>query len=251
MAAKPTYVLVPGAWHTADCWTKVTEGLKSKGFLSTAVSLPSTKSEPSATLLDDITATRQAIQAATSQGQNVVVVSHSYGGLVGASSIKGLDKPETPSSGRIIGFVVVTSGFSTTGMSFMDLFEGVPPPFWTPNKETGFADLVTDTRTLFYHDIPVEEGELWASKLTPHSLESLYGGAEHAYAGWKDVPTAYIAATEDQAFPVLAQRMVVQTAREQGKDVIFKELATSHSPFLSQPDEVVTFLVEVGEKFSL
>lgn len=38
----------------------------------------------------------------------------------------------------------------------------------------------------------------------------MFEGGEHAYAGWLDVPNWYLSTTEDKAFPVQAQRMVVQ-----------------------------------------
>ena len=71
------------------------------------------------------------------------------------------------------------------------------------NDDTGFAELVASPRILFYHDLPVDEGNYWVSELTPHSMKSLSEGGEFAYAGWQDVPSWFIGTLEDKAFPVM------------------------------------------------
>jgi len=88
MAQKPSIIFVPGAWHTAEAWNKVTALLSSQDYKCVAVTLPSTLSSPTTTLLEDITAVRNAITAETAKGQDVVLVVHSFGGFVGGSASK-------------------------------------------------------------------------------------------------------------------------------------------------------------------
>ncbi|GLI79820.1 hypothetical protein PoHVEF18_008161 [Penicillium ochrochloron] len=71
----------------------------------------------------------------------------------------------------------------------MDPFFGRPPPAWRVNNETGYAELVTSPRELFYHDLPEEEANYWISQLTSQSLKALFEGGEYTYAGWTDVPS--------------------------------------------------------------
>ena len=71
MAQKPTFVLVPGAWHAAETWTKVTAMLEAEQYRCVAVTLPSTLSNPGASFLDDIEAVRAAIKREISQGRSV------------------------------------------------------------------------------------------------------------------------------------------------------------------------------------
>lgn len=132
----------------------------------------------------------------------------------------------------------------------MDPAFGIPPPSWRVNRETGFAEIVTPPRELFYHDLPQEEAEYWVSQLTPLSLKALFEGGEHAYAGWKDAPAWYIGTIEDRGLPVVLQRMQIGMARAMGGVVEHRELATSHSPFLSQPDEVVELVREAVESMT-
>ncbi|KAB5545796.1 hypothetical protein GE09DRAFT_1175296 [Coniochaeta sp. 2T2.1] len=258
MSDLPTLVFVPGAWHRSTCYNKITKLLQERHKLKcVAVTLPSTAGNPSATFKDDLDATREAISRETSAGCDVVVIAHSYGGMVGNSAIKGFARPpfdaanksssssppltgaastppaghtaesQTGTAGHVIGLILIASGFTLTGMSFMDPFFGRPPPAWHVNKETGFADIVTPPRELFYHDVPAEEAEYWVSQLTPHSLKALFEGGEHSYAGWVDVP-----------------------AWEMGATVEHREMQTSHSPFLSRPEETVGIVLDAVEAFT-
>ena len=253
----PTLLFVPGAWHKPSCYDKITALLQEKhGLRCVSITLPSTKGDPEATFKDDIDTARAVISTETSQGRNVVVIAHSYGGMVGNSAIKGFDRPRgassstsTPSTGHVIGLILIASGYTLTGLAFMDPFFGHPPPQWRVNKETGFADIVIDPKEFFYHDLPLEEAEYWTSELTTQSLKALFEGGEYAYAGWRDVPSWYIGTVEDRGLPVLAQRMTVGMAREMGGKVEHRELQTSHSPFLSQPEETTELIFEAVESF--
>ncbi|PYI00183.1 alpha/beta-hydrolase [Aspergillus ellipticus CBS 707.79] len=265
MANPPTLLLIPGSWHQPTCYNKITTLLLEKHHLKCiSITLPSTTGNPSATFKDHLDAARTAISHETTQGRNVIVVSHSYGGMVGNSAIKGFVSPQQqqqqqqiastttpqPQPGSVIGLILIASGFTLAGLSFMDPFFGHPPPSWRVNSLTGYAELITPPRELFYHDLPAEEADFWVSQLTTQSLKSLFEGGEYTYAGWKDVPVWYIGTVEDRGLPVLAQRMQVGMAREMGGRVEHRELQTSHSPFLSQPEATVGIMVQAVEAFT-
>lgn len=258
MADLPTLVFTPGAWHRPACYSKVMKALQEQhNVRCTSFALASTTGDPNATFKDDLDACRAAISHVTSQGRDVVLIAHSYGGMVANSAIKGFTKPREgtknpshPTQGRVVGLVLIASGFTLTGLSFMDPFFHIPPPTWRVNKATGFADIVTPPAQLFYHDLPTDEAEEWVAQLTPQSLKSLFEGGEHSYAGWLDAPVWYIGTTEDQGLPVVVQRVNVGIARAMGASVVHKELRSSHSPFLSQPDNVVRLLLEAVTAFT-
>lgn len=253
----PSLVLVPGAWHKPSCYDKIVSLLqKNHDLKCISISLPSANDDPSATFKDDLDTARQAISSETSQGRDVVLIAHSYGGMVANSAIKGFARSRdvatsTPndSNGHVIGLVLIASGFTFTGFSFMDLFLGRPPPSWRVNAKTGYAEIVMDPRKMFYHDLPKEEADFWVSQLGTQSLKSLFEGGEHAYAGWRDVPAWYIGTVEDYGLPVVAQRINVGLAREFTR-VEHRELQTSHSPFLSQPEETASIIAEAVESFA-
>lgn len=256
MSRKPTLVLVPGAWHNTSTWDKIASLMETQQYKCVRVALPSTTSNPSATFPEDIEAARNSIVAETTQGRDVVVVVHSYGGAVGSSAIKGLVRRKQDVSlsakglsGHVLGIVMLASGFIPTGVSFIDYLGGKPLPSWKADPQSDFAIIIVEPRQLFYHDLPVEEGNYWARKLEKQSLKAMMEGGEDTYAGWMDVPVWYLATTEDKAFPVQAQRAFVQSAKDAGADVTLREIRSSHSPMLSRPKETVDFILEAVTSF--
>ena len=89
MASKPAIVFVPGAWHKAKCYDKVIDILQSKhDFTCISVTLPSTLGDRNATFEDDILATQTVVTQQINRNCDVVIIAHSYGGMVGNSAIK-------------------------------------------------------------------------------------------------------------------------------------------------------------------
>ncbi|EHL03628.1 hypothetical protein M7I_0270 [Glarea lozoyensis 74030] len=226
MSTKPTIILVPGAWHSETVYDQVVSLLSEQGYKSIAVALKSTSGDSSTTPKDDIDGVRDAILGETNQGRDVVVTVHSFGGIVGASAIKGLTAKQDNSSGRVVGLIMLASGFAQTGKTFM-----------------------SDPLPLFYHDLSAEEGAFWVKKLLKQSLKPMFEGGEYVYAGWKDVPVVAVISTDDRSFPVDAQKFFAQSAKDAGGDVTIKELFSSHSLMLSKPKEVVEIMTEAVSMF--
>lgn len=106
MASNTTFILVPGAFHPASSFNAIIEPLKTAGYNIKGIDLASCGSEPP---LDDFgpdaDLISQAIKEAAEEGQDVVVFMHSYGGVVGAESCRGLGKEEREASGKRGGVV--------------------------------------------------------------------------------------------------------------------------------------------------
>jgi pimeloyl-ACP methyl ester carboxylesterase len=268
MSNPPTLLFIPGAWHKPTCYGKIVKLLQEQHKLKCiSITLPTTNGNPAATFKDDLDTARAAISNETTHDRDVVVIAHSYGGMVGNSAIKGFAKsvasssspiptststgaqPEDPNIGHVIGLILIASGFTLTGMTFMDPFFNQPPPAWRVNTSTGYADLIVPPGEMFYHDLPADEAEYWVSQLTTQSLGALFEGREVAYAGWRDVPAWYIGTVEDRGLPVVLQRVGVGIARGMGGRVVHREMQTSHSPFLSRPEETVGIVLEAVAAF--
>jgi pimeloyl-ACP methyl ester carboxylesterase len=245
-------------------------------FRCVPVTLPSTQGEPNATFKDDLDAARVAIAAETSAGRDVVLIAHSYGGMAANSAIKGFTRrtgrgqlpsatpaaaeastsppaaEQPPQQGHVTGLILIASGFTLSGLTFMAPLFNHPPPAWRANWSTGFAELNGPPTELFYHDVhPPAEREYWASQLTPQSLKALFEGGEYTYAGWRDLELCWYIGTEaDRGLPALVQRFGVGVARGMGTQVRHVEMVgSSHSPFLSRPGEVVELVVEAVGSF--
>ncbi|KAK3312977.1 Alpha/beta hydrolase fold-1 [Apodospora peruviana] len=253
MSPKPTIVFVAGAWHGPELWDKVSTLLEEQDYRCVAVALPTTQST-AAGISDDVKAVRHAIEAETSQGRDVVVVAHSYGGVVGPSAIKDLTAKtdaQGSSFGCVRGLVMMATGFMPTGVGFLEAGGGTPPPIWRVDEESGLAVITVEPRELFYHDIPEEEGDEWVSKLRKQSLKAFTDGTD-VYAGWQDVPVWYLATVDDKAFPGEAQKMVLQMAKDTmgAKVTMSRDISAGHSPMLSKPGEVAGFISEAAQAFS-
>ncbi|TQS31867.1 hypothetical protein Golomagni_07841, partial [Golovinomyces magnicellulatus] len=232
----------------------VIEQLQPQGYKCVAVTLPSTTGDSSLGFKEDVVAARDAIKAETSQGRNVVVIVHSYGGLVGVSAAKGFtvkSHDDTPTSeeaiGHVIGFCLIATGFAVTGMCMLDATGGKPPPQWIIDEEKGTANIVVDPIDMMYHDLSDDDGKVWAEKLEPQSIKALSTGGEYAYSAWQDAPVWYLVTVNDHALPAAAQQFFIKGAQDGGFDVTKKEIETSHSPMLGRPSETAAFIREAAE----
>ncbi|KAF4958683.1 hypothetical protein FGADI_2233 [Fusarium gaditjirri] len=224
--------------------------------------------DPMASFKDDVDAVRGAIRQETEEGRDVIVITHSYGGTVGNSAVKGFSRPpesstsgqssvspstsreRDPETGHVVGIIPIATGFCFTGLTFMDHFLNITPPFFRVNKKTGYADLTVRPQKFFYHDLPPADADHATSMLTTQSLKALFEGREYSYSGWLDVPVWFIGTVEDQGLPIFVQRAQIGMVRVLGGRVVYTELKTSHSPFLSQPKQVVQIVLQAFESFT-
>lgn len=247
MPSPPTIIFVHGAWHTAETWNKVIPRLEAQNYRCAAVRLASTLGNPAATLGDDVAVLQTAIREHTSQGRNVLLVAHSYGGGVASSAVRGFTKPagEAPDSGtgHVVGLVLITTVFIPTGQHFSATIAGsdVNKGDVGVDFANGWCTIEGDPRQIFYSDLPADEAGQWAVKLQPQAVAALID-AENSYAGWKDVPVWYIAAEKDGIMSFEYQKRWYQGAIAEGADVTVLELDSSHSPMLSMPTETTNFI---------
>lgn len=128
ISPKPTIMFAPGAWHTPDSFGLVQDALHARGWSTEAVSYPSVGAEPPTKGLDDdATALRAALERACDVGKKIVLVVHSYGGLVGANAVQGLgyqQRLQQGLAGGIIMFVYLAAFVTPLGKSIKDMLGG-------------------------------------------------------------------------------------------------------------------------------
>jgi len=91
----PTLILVPGSFARADLYDTFVEKMKPNGLEFEVVDLPSTMNrspEAPATVADDAAAIQAVASKYIEQGKEVHIHTHSYGGIPGTESIKGISK---------------------------------------------------------------------------------------------------------------------------------------------------------------
>lgn len=224
-----TVILVHGAFADGSGWGDVIPLLERDGYEVIAVQNPLTS------YADDVATTRRVIDA---QKKPVVLVGHSYGGAVitgaaaGAANVKAL--------------VYVAAFAPDAGDNLQALLEKYPSKIGTA--------LVPDAAGFLYIDRSKFQ-EVFAADVAdgPRSImnaaqkpvhASTFGQTYEAIA-WKDIPSWYLVATEDQAINPALQRMFAERMK-----ATTEEVKASHVPFASQPAVVARIIGQAAEATS-
>lgn len=119
-AFKPTILLIPGGWHPPSSYSPVTSRLSSLSYSVNALRNPSLDSS-SKGLADDISHVRSALQTLIDvEGKDVIVISHSYGGLPAIVSVTGYGKSERNRAGKkggVVGMLFMVATILPAGIS--------------------------------------------------------------------------------------------------------------------------------------
>ena len=216
-----------GAWW----WHRMVEPLAAMGLGSRAVELPSCVA--SAGALGDMYADADAVRTALDEeDEAVVLVGHSYGGLVITDAAAGHES--------VRHLVYVTSVMPERDETLASFGGGREPgPWMDPRPEDGTmgikAELVPDA---FMQDCDEEAVAGALRRLTRQPL-AVFGQAPRAVA-WHEKPSTYVVCAEDRATPPEAQREFARRA-----DSIV-ELTTGHHPMLSAPENLARVLAEAA-----
>jgi pimeloyl-ACP methyl ester carboxylesterase len=122
------------------------------------------------------------------------------------------------------------------GESLFAATGGVQPDWW--DVKDGLAMAGTDARPaqgLFFADLPTAEADAAAAQLTTQSVRAYHDTVTST--AWRGRPTTYVITELDAIFPVAAQEALASRA---GSHAV--RMATSHSPFLSQPAAVADII---------
>ncbi|KAH7124689.1 Alpha/beta hydrolase fold-1 [Dactylonectria macrodidyma] len=194
-----------------------------RGWETDAVTYPSVGAEPPTKgIPDDAAALRNVLEALADQGKQIVLVVHSYGGLVGANAVRGLGYEQRQKEGKaggIITFLYLTA-------------------FVTPGSYV-FADTPEE---ILYHDVP---SDLQKEAVAAVKHECVRAWTDEVdYQPWHDIHCLYFVCEEDRAVPVAVQEQMAQIL---GPDSIIFWSRSSHSPFLSAVQDVVDGVEKAAE----
>src|SRR6478735_4098335 len=222
MADAPNIVLVHGAWADGSCWSAVIERLQAKGYNVTAPQFPETS------LAADVARLRQVL---VRQSGPTLVVGHSYGGQI--VTALGEDAP------NVVGLVYIAAFGLDEGESIGALLaSGEPTPALArlDVDALGFAWLPEDDFvTHFAADVDPSKARVMHAAQQPLALSALEDVM--GIPAWKSQPSWFLIATNDEAIPPDAERSF---AARMGATTV--EIASSHVPMVSQPDEVVALI---------
>jgi pimeloyl-ACP methyl ester carboxylesterase len=232
---KPTVVLVHGAFAESASWNGVIEILQRNGVDCVAAA------NPLRSLAGDSAAVRDVI---ASVGSPIVLVGHSYGGLVISEASADND--------AVAALVYVNAFVPDHGKTAFDLSTEYPGSTLADALEprplsTGGVELVIRPeiyRHQFCADVPAEQSAVMAVTQRPVTQAALTDPVSAEVPGWMTIPTWCVFGDEDLNIPVAEHRAGAARARARG---IREVSGGSHALTVSQPGAVAdTILHAVG-----
>jgi pimeloyl-ACP methyl ester carboxylesterase len=226
----PTIVLIPGAWHGAWCWHRLTPLLERQGARVIAPDLPSLAGEDSwARFVADI----------VERNEGCVLLGHSRAGAVISRAAE-----LAPASIRVLVYLcayLLPDGQSVAEEARRDA-DSLLAPNMVPVKR-GLTCRIRDEvlREAFYGACSDGDFAFARERLVPEPLRALAAPVRVSAERFGRVPRAYIETSRDRAISLAAQRRM-QAALP--CDPVFT-LDTDHSPFLSQPDALARILISI------
>ena len=219
-------VLVHGGFVDGSGWAGVHGILKQKGYNVVVVQNP-TKS-----LADDVAVTKAAIESA---GSEVVLVGHSYGGVV---------ITEAGNHPKVSDLVYITAFAPDKGESVSSLIANPPPgapvpPILPPKDGYLFLDR-SKFAASFAADVEPGLASFMADSQVPWGVEALTGAVSEP--AWKSKPSYYLVAADDKMIPPPAQRLMAGRVKAQ-----VVEVPGSHSVYVSKPAEVAALIQRAAD----
>jgi len=221
--AKPSVVIVHGAFADGSDWSRVIPLLQAKGVKVTAVQNPLTS------LADDVAATRRAIAA---QPGKVVLVGHSWGGTV-ITEAGGHDK--------VASLVYVAAFAPDAGKSTAETGEGYPA---APGSKRFVADAEgflslpeAAMREDFAQDVPAAQAAVMTATQGPIQAKAF--ADKVTYAAWSAKPSWFIVSSRDRMIDPGLQRAMARKIKANTT-----ELPASHVPQQSRPADVAKVILD-------
>lgn len=226
-----TYVLVHGAFVDGWYWGETAALLEREGHRVLVADLPSTGTDPAVlgSLADDAAEVRALIDDA---GEPVVLVGHSYGGMV---------VTELAGHPAIARTVYVGAMWPARGQTILDVFGELPSDGSMVPTEDGAAFHVSPdaevARNRFAADLDTARFADYHARMMFSSAANL-GAA--STAPQRSHPVTYVVLEKDLIFDPARQEAAAAYADR------VERLTTSHAPMLSDPDGLTAILVRAA-----
>jgi hypothetical protein len=131
--SKPQIVLVPGAWHAPVHMATLAAKLDAHGYTIHTQQMPSVGSpNPPEDLSEDAAALHAMAEKAIGTDNDVVVICHSWGGMVTGSGLVGLSKKEREAEGKqggVVSLGYIAAMLMEEGTNLTDIAGSDHPPW--------------------------------------------------------------------------------------------------------------------------
>jgi pimeloyl-ACP methyl ester carboxylesterase len=218
-------MLVHGIGHGGWCWRRTKADLVDRGHDVVAVDLPLTG------LGDDAAAVRRALD---DWGRGVVLVGHSYAGLVISKAAA-----ERADVQHLVYVAAMMIDRDDVYLERMSEFPAAPLTSGVELTADGnFVVPAESAVACFYNECDRDDAAVAARRLRPTAVACLAvpTGAEP----WASIPSTYVLCERDNAIHPDFQRWMSTRAGE------VVTLDTDHSPFMSLPDRFADLLDNIA-----
>ena len=236
-----TFILIHGSWHSAWNWHKVVPLLEKAGHKAIAVDLPGMGRDK--TPIQEVklkTTVERICQLIDSIEGKVVLVGHSKNGIMISQAAE--YRPNKIEKLIYLAAYLVPDGKTQREYSLQDT-GGVLKPYVTPYPELNAHTLQPAIyKEGLYHDCDDNITELAKVLLSHEPVESGITPLQLTKEKFGSVLRYYIECTEDRAVtPFIQQKMYEETPCKK----VYR-MATSHSPFFSQPEKLAAIFCEIA-----
>lgn len=223
--AKPTIVLVHGAFADSSSWNGVVPILKRDGYSVVAAANP----------LRGVASDGAYVHALVASIKDpVVLVGHSYGGMVISNAANGLSNVKAlvyvagfaPEAGESAGALDSKYPGSLLGAA-------LAPPVPLPGGGNDLYVVQEKFHDAFAPDVPAAAAALAATAQRPIT-DIAFGEAATAPA-WKSIPSWFVYGDGDTAIPPQAHAFMAQRAHSRATEVV---KGASHIVMITHPDSV-------------
>lgn len=235
-----TFVLVHGSWHGAWCWYKIVPLLEQAGHKAIAVDLPGHGRDWTApgevTLQSYVESISRVLDE---QAEPVILVGHSRGGIVISQTAE--YRPEKIRTLVYLAAFLIPNGEAMLPTALSDA-ESLIVPNLVVNEEQGSHTLKAEAfRKALYADCSQEDMTLATALLTPEPNAPVATPLSLSDEKFGRIPRVYIETLQDKGVgPELQKKMYSAIPCQH---IISME--TSHSPFLSAPEQLVGHLTSL------
>jgi len=232
-----TIVLVHGAWSDASSWDAVTPLLKAQGEEVITVNLTGHGKDTTSFAGITFQTYVDQVKAAIGRRKNVVLVGHSFAGLVISQVAE-----EVPT--QVKELIYLAAALPHDGDNLLSLAKQDPMSHigksLTIDQEHGAAIISKDAvADIFATDAPQPVQEYLAAHIKPEPLAPLATSVHLTEKNYGGIKKVYIHTVNDNAISYPAQQHMV----EAGKVAKVYTLSSSHTPFISMPDKLAAILI--------
>lgn len=245
---KPILVFCPGAWCDTGYFKLTTAILEKAGYTCLTVSLPSVGSDlrpkdaPPIVqgLQTDANAVRDVVIPQLDAGRDVVLVCHSYGGVVTSEAVKGLDRASRgPGTGAVIHLVYVAAIILDVGNRVYPT-GGLPEGEFIVDGEVCWRNPEAPNTELWLAGCDEEQLALVVSSVRSHARQCFQDPVTHA--GWRYIPGTYVVASKD----LMPNMIAAAPEGHRFEEVV--EVDADHFAFCSAPEQVADVIRKASEK---